>query len=117
MTRIFRLTATNVAGAMVGFDETAVEVAHRGGTADGGARGVEKGAAHERSSMTGFGWPCSFSAFVCMRGEADKGGDLLSGQAAKLRQVGDQRGGHDRTDAAHRAQGLGEAIEPPSLAM
>src|SRR6516164_6428876 len=32
------------AGTMVGFDETAVEVAHRGGMADGGARGVEKAA-------------------------------------------------------------------------
>ena len=48
-----------------------------------------------------------------MRGEADEGGDLLAGQAAELRQVGDQRRGHDRTDAAHPAQSLGEAVELP----
>jgi hypothetical protein len=52
-----------------------------------------------------------FSAFVSLGGEADKGCDLFSGEAAELRQVGDQRRGDDRTDAAHRAQSLGEAIK------
>ena len=48
-----------------------------------------------------------------MGGESDKGCDLFSGQTVELRQVGDQRRGDDRTDAAHRAQSLGEAIKLP----
>jgi hypothetical protein len=38
---------------------------------------------------------------------------LASVQAAELRQVGDERCGHDWTDAAHRAQSFGEAIKLP----
>ena len=94
-------------GAMIGFDEASVEVLHRGRMSNGGPRGVEQGAAHERSSVAGFGMAALFSAFVRMGGEPDKGCDLFSGQAAELRQVGDQRRGDDRADAAHCAQSLG----------
>src|ERR1700733_2669587 len=98
-------------GAMIGFDEAIVEVLHRGRIANGGPGGVEQGAAHERSSVAGFGLPAFFSAFVRMGGESDEGCDLFSGPAAELRQVGDQRRGHDGTHAAHPAQSLGEAIK------
>jgi hypothetical protein len=54
--------------------------------------------------MTGFGLPGSFSAFVCMRGEADQGGDLLAAQTAEFWQVGDECCGDDRPNAAYRAQ-------------
>jgi hypothetical protein len=77
------------------------------------ARAALNSAAHERSSMAGFGLPALFTAFVRLGGEPDEGGDLLSGQAAELRQVGDQRRGHDGADAAHPAQSLGEAIKLP----
>ena len=77
------------------------------------ARAALNSAAHERSSMAGFGLPALFTAFVRLGGEPDEGGDLLSGQAAEFRQVGDQRRGHDGADAAHPAQSLGEAIKLP----
>ena len=63
--------------------------------------------------MTGFGLPDFFSAFVGVGGEADEGGDLLSAQTAEFRQVGDERCGDNRADAAHGAQDLGQAIELP----
>ncbi len=94
-------------GAMIGFDEAIVEVLHRGRMPDSGPGGVEQGAAHERSSMAGFGLPAPFSAFVSMGGEPDEGGELFSGPAAVRRQVGDQRRGDDRADAALCAQSLG----------
>jgi hypothetical protein len=74
---------------------------------------LNKALRHERSSVAGFGLPALFSAFVRMGGESDEGCDLFSGQAAELRQVGDQRRGHDGTHAAHPAQSLGEAIKLP----
>ena len=64
----------DLSGSIVGMGEASVEVAHRGGMADSGAGGVEQGAAHERSSMTGFGLPFSFSAFVGVGGKTDEGG-------------------------------------------
>ena len=94
----------DLSGSIVVVGDAIVEVAHRGGMADSGAGGVEQGAAHERSSMTGFGLPFSFSAFVGMGGEADKGGDLPSTQTAEFRQVGDERCRDDRADTAHGAQ-------------
>ena len=54
----------DLSGPIVVVGDAIVEVAHRGGMADSGAGGVEQGAAHERSSMTDFGLPFSFSAFV-----------------------------------------------------
>ena len=70
------------------------------------ARAALNRACAERSSVAGFGMAALF-AFVRMGGEPDKGCDLFSGQAAELRQVGDQRRGDDRADAAHCAQSLG----------
>ena len=58
---------------------------------------LNKALRHERSSVAGFGLPALFFAFVRMGGESDEGCDLFSGQAAELRQVGDQRRGHDGT--------------------
>src|ERR1700735_5249429 len=63
----------DLSGSIVVVGDAIVEVAHRGGMADSGAGGVEQGAAHERSSMTGFGLPFSFSAFAGMGSEADEG--------------------------------------------
>jgi hypothetical protein len=103
----------DLSGSIVVVGDAIVEVAHRGGMADSGAGGVEQGAAHERSSMTGFGLPDSFSAFVGMGGEADEGGYLLSTQTTEFRQVGDERRSDDRADTAHGAQDLGQAIELP----
>ena len=101
------------AGAMIGFDEAIIEVLQRGRMSDGGPGGIEQGAADERSSVPDFGLPALFSAFVGVGGEPDEGGDLFSGQMAEFWQVGDQSRGDDRTDAAHTAQGFGEAIELP----
>jgi hypothetical protein len=103
----------DLSGSFVVVGDAIVEVAHRRGMADSGAGGVEQGAAHERSSMTGFGLPDSFSAFVGVGGEADEGGYLFSTQMAEFRQVGDERCGDDRADAAHGAQDLRQATELP----
>jgi hypothetical protein len=103
----------DLSGSFVVVGDAIVEVAHRRGMADSGAGGVEQGAAHERLSMTGFGLPDSFSAFVGVGGEADEGGYLFSTQMAEFRQVGDERCGDDRADAAHGAQDLRQAIELP----
>ena len=81
---------------------------------------LNKALRHERSSVAGFGLPALFFAFVRMGGESDEGCDLFSGQAAELRQVGDQRRGHDGTPRrAPRAepwrgdQGFGSAPRRP----
>ena len=47
-------------GTVIGFDQAIVEVPHRGRMADSGPGGVEQRAAHERSSMAGFGLTALF---------------------------------------------------------
>jgi hypothetical protein len=54
-----------------------------------------------------------FFRFRGCGGEADEGGYLFSTQTAEFRQVGDERCGDDRADAAHGAQDFGQAIELP----
>jgi hypothetical protein len=46
-------------------------------------------------------------------GRGRRGRLSVSTQTAEFRQVGDERCGDDRADAAHGAQDLGQAIELP----
>src|SRR3984957_13412605 len=84
-------------GAMIGFDEAIVEVLHRGRIANGGPGGVEQGAA-PRAVFRGRFWPAgSFFRFRAYGGRVRRGLRSVFRQAAELRQVGDQRRGHDGT--------------------
>ena len=97
--------------APIGLDDTVVEVAHCRGMTDCRSGGVEKGASHDGSSVTGLCAAASCSALVGLGGEADEGGDLLSAETAELGQVGNEGRGDNAADAAHRAERSGEAFK------
>ena len=113
MTRIFRMPAVRATfpGRCDWFRRgDCRSPADRARMANGGPGGVEQRAAHERSSMAGFGLPALLQP--CVWGRARRGRRRRAPAGGRVRRVGDQRRGHDGADAAHPAQSLGEAIAP-----
>ena len=98
----------DLAGSLVMGDEPVGEVLEGGRMSQGSAGGVEEDLTDVRSAVAGGCTRVGFAALSGVWGESDEGGDLLGGEEAELRQLGDEGGGCDRADTLDGAQELGE---------